>query len=410
MIPLRLLFVKHTLAWPRANGHDIRAYSMLKALHGLGHKVGLATVAPPGAEALHGLQLDCLTLLDPAVLDDVGVHLDGLQERFRSYWGVDPRSIAAVGRVAGDFRASAVVGLGLDALPYLARVRGAARIWYAGDEWVRHHLSHVRWAAPSSWTQQSKAAAIRGLYERAFAKTIDRVWVVSPPEQTAMRWFGGFEHVDVLPNGVDHVYFAPMAEPSVPHSAVFWGRLDFAPNIEALRWLCRDVWPLVRRRVPTAALHVMGFSPGPEVTALAAAPGIHLSPDVRDLRPEVAKHPVVVLPFHSGGGIKNKFLEAAAMGKPIVCTPRACEGLRGQPPAIVRSRPEEWVSALIEVWNSEALQRDLGARARQWAIREHSWQTTAAAAISAIRTGFDEPPRSPQEAAIDQRQQSIKRL
>ena len=49
-------------------------------------------------------------------------------------------------------------------------------------------------------------------------------------------------------------------------------------------------------------------------------------PDLPDLREEIAAHQVVVLPFVSGGGIKNKLLEAAAMGKAVVCT-RA--GLRG---------------------------------------------------------------------------------
>ena len=42
---------------------------------------------------------------------------------------------------------------------------------------------------------------------------------------------------------------------------------------------------------------------------------MELHPDLPDIRSEVARRQVVVLPFVSGGGIKNKFLEAAAMGK-----------------------------------------------------------------------------------------------
>ena len=36
-----------------------------------------------------------------------------------------------------------------------------------------------------------------------------------------------------------------------------------------------------------------------------------------DLRAEVQRREIVVLPFVSGGGIKNKLLEAAAMGMPM---------------------------------------------------------------------------------------------
>jgi glycosyltransferase involved in cell wall biosynthesis len=209
-----------------------------------------------------------------------------------------------------------------------------------------------------------------------------------------MRWFGGMRRVDVLPNGVDHVRYAPSVVPWIPRSAVFWGRLDFGPNVQALRWFCRDIWPHVRRRVPSATFRVMGFSPGPEIAAATVGPGITLAADVVDLRPEVAKHAVVVLPFESGGGIKNKFLEAAAMGKAIVCTPRASEGLRGQPPAIVVSNLEEWVHALAELWANEAQCRAMGAGARAWALREHSWNATARHAVARLRSTSSTHPRS----------------
>ena len=68
--------------------------------------------------------------------------------------------------------------------------------------------------------------------------------------------------------------------------------------------------------------------------ALATAPGITLEANVRDLRPVARRHAVAVLPLVSGAGIKNKLLEAAAMGLPVVCTPLATLGLRGAPPVV----------------------------------------------------------------------------
>ena len=56
-----------------------------------------------------------------------------------------------------------------------------------------------------------------------------------------MRWFAGMKQIDVLPLGIDSDRFRPVTSDEIPFSAVFWGRLDFEPNIQALEWFCRSV-------------------------------------------------------------------------------------------------------------------------------------------------------------------------
>src|SRR5262249_12513757 len=148
-------------------------------------------------------------------------------------------------------------------------------------------------------------------------------------DRRAMRWVAGVRRLDVVPNGVDADHFCPLEVAAEPASCTFWGRLDFGPNVQALEWFCRKVWPEIRRRRPDARFVVYGFQPTAPVLALTGRDGIELIPDLPDLRGEVARHAVVVLPFVSGGGIKNKLLEAASMGKAILCSPRACTGLSG---------------------------------------------------------------------------------
>ena len=153
-----------------------------------------------------------------------------------------------------------------------------------------------------------------------------------------MRRYAGVRNVDIVPNGVDAQHFAPRAEADLPRTAVFWGRLDFEPNIQGLEWFVGNVWPAVRARVPDAGLTVIGFNPTSAVEVLCRTPGIELLPNLEDLRAEVARREVVALPFVTGGGIKNKLLEAAAMGKPIVCTPRGAEGLHNAGADVLQRR------------------------------------------------------------------------
>ena len=364
---------------------------MMRACAELGHSVALVTLQRPAPQATADLNLALnATLNGQAASQAPGIRYTSLQERYRSFWGVDKAKVAALAEAESAFSADAVVLAGLDALPYLPGVRRAVRVWYAADEWVWHHLSLMHATAPATWSNL-RVAAIKGLYERAYASLIDRAWVVSTTEQRAMRWFAGVRDADVVPNGVDAEYFAPSAVNEQPWSAVFWGRLDFEPNIQGLQWFCRNVWPELKARTPDATFTIVGFNPGAEVLALREQPGIQLKPNLEDLRDEVQRHAIVVLPFVSGGGIKNKLLEAAAMQKAIVCTSRTLGGLRNPSHSglVVADDARTWVDTMGALWASPEKRREQSTLARRWVVTEHSWAAAAAHAVSGIQQSLE---------------------
>jgi glycosyltransferase involved in cell wall biosynthesis len=383
---LRLLFVKDDVAWPRASGHDVHSYYMMRALADLGHTVALATVREPMPQAISGLTLERCQTLDSVSVDASmpEPNLGYLQERFRSYWGVDPQRIRAVRRISDEVQADAVTVVGLGVLPYLAGLHSPLRVWYAADEWALHHLSQTSWLHPRTWGNL-KESLLKGTYERVYRPLLDRIWVVSTAEQRAMRWVSGVRRVDVIANGVDTDHYRPIAEASVENSCVFWGRLDFGPNVDALRWFCKHVWPVLYRQVPSARFTIYGFQPTAAVRALAGRDGIRLVPDLPDLRKEVARHLVAVFPFVSGGGIKNKLLEAAAMGKAIVCTRRATFGIRGgKMPCAKAHRPMDWVQEIRSLWSDAAHRHKLEKAARQWVLEHHTWRIAADLAVASL--------------------------
>lgn len=390
---MRLLFVKDALAWPRSSGHDVHTYHMMRALAALGHRVGLLTAAAPAPEAVAGLPLDWSGTFPPPGAPPRGPapFLNWFQEKFRNYWGIDPNRVRAVAAAADAFDADAVVVVGLNVLPYLGAVRGRARVWYAADEWFWHHASQVKLRDRGTWGEL-KQAALKGLYERAYGPLLDRVWVVTEPDRRAMRLVAGVRGIDLVPNGVDGDHFAPLAVPQDERTCTFWGRLDFGPNVQALEWFCGHVWPRVRARHPDARFQVYGFNPTPPVSKLVGRDGIDLAADLPDLRAEIARQAVVVLPFVSGGGIKNKLLEAAAMGKAVVCSPTALNGLRNPRSAgfALPHTPDEWAAALSALWGDPATRSAAGAAARAWVVAHHSWETaarTAAAGLANTRWG-----------------------
>ena len=390
---MRLLFVKDSLSWPRSSGHDVHCFHMMQALTRLGHEVGLLTAAEPPPEAVAGLPLAFRGVFPKRGEPPVGPEpsFRWLQRKFQGYWGIDENRVRAVGQAASDMNADGVVVVGLNVLPYLGAVKGRLRVWYAADEWVWHHASQVRAFSPRTWGEL-KQAFVKGVYERAYRSKLDRVWVVTDADRRAMRWVAGVRGIDVVPNGVDAEHFKPLDAPQRERSCTFWGRLDFGPNVQALEWFCAKVWPKVRAAHPDAAFTVYGFSPTPAVQALAGRDGIELIPDLPDLRPGLATQQVVVFPFVSGGGIKNKFLEAAAMGKPIVCSSMALNGLRqpGESGAVVASSPTDWANALGLLWADAAKRTAAGALLRTWVTRHHSWDAAARTAADGLAKSLSE--------------------
>lgn len=385
--PFRWLFVKERFAWPRSSGHDVHTFGMMQALAKIGHAVSLCTVDAPPEAAVAGIDFAtryCLAEANPPVptAEEVPLILSKRQEKFRNYWGIPVDRVRQVAAAAKDCNADVVVVSGLNVLPYLGAVTGRTRVWYAADEWVWHHLSLVKLLKKSTWSEL-KPALVKGLYERAYRSILDRVWVVTEADARAFRWLG-MSQSDVLPNGVDAAHYRPEPGPQIANSCTFWGRLDFGPNAQALEWFIRKVWPLVRAKVPDGRFRVFGFQPTAAVKALAGRDGIDLTADVPDVRPVVRECQVAVLPFVSGGGIKNKLLEAAALGMPIVATPRAGLGLNGTPPFVQTTRPDAMAREIVRLWSDTAGREKLGVAAREWVIRCHTWEAAARAAAAGV--------------------------
>jgi polysaccharide biosynthesis protein PslH len=173
---------------------------------------------------------------------------------------------------------------------------------------------------PSALLFRAEAAALRRM-ERRTVGAFDHVVVVS--EQERARLTPGARSVLVCPNGRDPSAVLPEApDPNV----AFVATMGWAPNVDAAVWLARDIWPLVRERVPRAHLLLVGKDPAPAVKALANG-SVEVTGTVADVKPYLARSQVVVAPLRAGGGTRLKVMEALDLGRPVVGTSLGCEGM-----------------------------------------------------------------------------------
>lgn len=183
-------------------------------------------------------------------------------------------------------------------------------------------------------------------------------------------------HTCAIPNGVDVEYLAPGDTPQRPDSLVFVGTLNWYPNISAVLYLLREVWPRLKARRPNATLDIVGANaPASIVEAAAKAPGVKLLGYVPDIRPHMDAAAIYVCPITDGGGTKLKVLDALSMAKCVVAHPVACEGIAVTPgvDAIFASTPEEYVREIVALFDDPERRAALGRAARKLAVDRYAF-------------------------------------
>lgn len=153
-----------------------------------------------------------------------------------------------------------------------------------------------------------------------------------------------------------------------PPGILFVASYIHPPNTDAAVWLARDIYPLVRGRVPAASLQLVGSHPSATVRALEG-PGVAVHADVPDVWPYLDAAAVVAAPIRLGGGMRVKVLEALAAGKAMVATPLALEGLEltNGEQVLVAETASTFAACLVELLTDVERRRSLAEAARRWA-------------------------------------------
>lgn len=183
-------------------------------------------------------------------------------------------------------------------------------------------------------------------------------------------------HFHVVENGTDTSYFIPSPEKPEPKSLIFAGSFNWYPNISAVEFFERTIWPRIKSRCPDVRLYLAGQRPPKSVLMLAEHdPQIRVVADPPDMRPWVARASVFVCPVIDGGGTRLKILDAMAMGKAVVSTRVGAEGLevKDEESILLADDPDGFADATLRVLESESLRNSLGGEGRKVVEQNYSW-------------------------------------
>jgi glycosyltransferase involved in cell wall biosynthesis len=199
----------------------------------------------------------------------------------------------------------------------------------------------------------------------------DRAVSLLPKLQTRTR---------VIPNGVDVDYFQP--RPPLPppdgRTLLFFGTMNYFPNLDGMRYFLDEVWPIIERARPDVRLKIVGPNPAPEILA-RRGPRIEVAGLVDDLRPHLSSAAASIVPLRVGGGTRLKIVEAMGMAKAIVSTTLGAEGIdvTSGRDILIADTPQDFADAVCRVIDQPELARQLGAAARELAEKKYSWAAVA---------------------------------
>jgi len=220
------------------------------------------------------------------------------------------------------------------------------------DKW-RQYAEKKAW--PISWVYTRESKYLLG-FEKAIAKKYRQVLFVSKKEADLFnRLSGGLKTIDYVNNGVDIDYFTPSKNFLNPYkkdetAIVFTGAMDYWANVDAVVWFVDNVLPELLANNMNVMFYIVGSKPSSIVKELQAHQNVTVTGRVEDMRPFIQGADVIVAPLRIARGIQNKVLEAMAMGKAVVASPQAMEGIDAETSGIrVADSPSQFSNAIFEM-------------------------------------------------------------
>lgn len=394
-----ILLLVHRIPFPPNKGDKLRSFNLLKVLAGH-YRVHLGTFVDKRSDWQHVHQLT------PYCAETCFIPINSVSATLRSargflqgaaltlpYYG-DRRMKRWVNEVARDKPLVAAVVFSSSMAQYVLgkKFDGLRKVVdfvdVDSDKW--HQYSETK-SWPLSWIYRREARKL-SCAEADIAQSFDASIFVSQAEaELFLARSAGISHaVHAVPNGVDTDYFDPGIKLPNPYRdpgkvLVFTGAMDYWANVDAVRWFAAEVFPDIRRQLTGSAFYVVGSNPTAAVHELSHLPGVHVTGTVPDVRPYIAHAHAVVAPLRIARGVQNKVLEGLAMGRPVIASPAAIDGIDcgAIDGVVVADQADVMAQETIRVLQSSDTREGAHER-RHFILQHYNWQKNLGQVINMI--------------------------
>ncbi len=408
----RILVLANHCPYPATHGAKIRIWSLLRALAAEGYETDLVCLADRSElqQAEHAIHEVCASI--EVIHTDLGSLSkgNGIWPRLSPLLRRVPYGVArchsndmqeAIVRRLERGNIAAVLCEETYALVNLPRALGVPLIvdhHNAEHVLLKRYMEYER--NPAKRAYAALEAANLRKWERITTERSDLALVCSEADRAIYQELCPNAQTAVVPNAIDTDTYTGLGEPD-SRVVLYTGGMDWYPNRDAVEHFVFSILPELRVLAPGVRFVVAGRNPFPEFRKrFAGIPDVEFTGTVADMRPEIARAAVSVVPLRIGSGTRLKILEAAAMRKPIVSTSVGAEGLDfvNHREIILADDPGDFARAVASLLGDAGLRRRLGDASRRVIEQRYS----LGALRSALRAAFEKLPTLQRDVALSQ--------
>lgn len=213
-------------------------------------------------------------------------------------------------------------------------------------------------------------------YEAWACRAVDWVTAVSEKDRDHLTRLAPEANISVVPNCIDVAkYRVNSGLTDSRYDLVFSGKMDYRPNVDAVLWFAREVWPHVIKERPGTTWAIVGQKPHRRLDRLRAAKGMTLTGWVESVLPYITQASVFIMPLRIGSGTRLKLIEAMAAGKAIVSTTVGVEGfdLQHGEQLLLADKPNQFAEQVLNLLDNPQERSWLGRNAQSYA-RQYDWR------------------------------------
>lgn len=195
--------------------------------------------------------------------------------------------------------------------------------------------------------------------ELNYANQAEATVVVTEDEKQVLSSLG-VKNVWVIPNIHEEISLSEKVAFDQRSGLVFIGSYNHPPNIDAVKWLCLEIMPLVWASRPDITVNLLGSNLKDEVKELANDQVI-VTGYVPEVEPYFQKSRIFVAPLRFGAGMKGKIGQSLSLGLPTITTKIGAEGmgLIDHQDVLIADTAEEFARAVIELYDNMELWQKL---------------------------------------------------
>lgn len=366
---MKILQLAHKVPWPPKDGETIAILTLSKGFFLHGHQV---TVLAMNTEE-HQVEKDDIPehlaaeidfhivnvpannsfgkIIQNLLLSDLPLHAERcISDEYHD----------ALVRLLSENKFDVIQIEGLYLCPYIPVIRKYSN---ALISYRAHNIEHEIWQRTNQvagiWRFFYLRRLVRRLkkFELSFLNQYDVLVSITERDGSILDQLGNRKPRHTSQTGIHLSSLVPTAKNLEYPSLFHIGALDWPPSQEGLLWFLNFCWPVIREKYPTLKFYIAGKNVPAWIESRFKSEHVIFLGEVEDAYSFMNSKAIMIVPLHSGTGMRIKIIEGMALGKAIVSTTVGCEGI----PAIdhenilIADNPPDFIGSIDTLLADKAL-------------------------------------------------------